>query len=92
MLKNIIHDWPDDKAEQILKTVRAATRKGAILLLVECVIPSHDRDFLAKWMDLEMLVDNTVGNAPHDEYRDLLHQDGFHMTRVVPTASPFSLV
>ena len=59
VLKNIIHDWPDDRAQQILKTVRAATRDGATLLLVECVIPPHDRDFVAKWMDLGMLVDNT---------------------------------
>ncbi len=26
VLKNIIHDWPDDKAQQILKTLRVATR------------------------------------------------------------------
>ena len=92
VMKNIIHDWPDDRAQQILKTVRAAAREGATLLLVECVIPPHDRDFVAKWTDLGMLVDNTGRERTADEYRDLLHQVGFHMTRVVPTASPFSLV
>ena len=45
VLKNIIHDWPDDKAQQILKTLRAAARTGTTVLLVECVIPPHDRDF-----------------------------------------------
>jgi hypothetical protein len=92
VMKNIIHDWPDDTAQQILKTVRGAARKGATLLLVECLIPPHDRDFVAKWMDLEMLVVNTGRERTADEYRDLLHQVGFHMTRVVPTASPFSIV
>jgi C-methyltransferase len=92
VLKNIIHDWPDDRAQQILKTVRAATRDGATLLLVECVMPQHDRDFLAKWMDLGMLVDNTGRERTGDEYQDLLQQTGFHMVRVVPTASPFSIV
>ncbi len=92
VMKNIIHDWPDDRAEQILKTVRAAARKGAILVLVECVIPAHDRDFTAKWMDLGMLVDNTGRERTADEYRDLLQQGGFHMTRMVPTASLFSIV
>jgi C-methyltransferase len=92
LLKNIIHDWPDDRAQQILKTVRAATRDGATLLLVECVMPQHDRDFLAKWMDLGMLVDNTGRERTGDEYQDLLQQTGFHMVRVVPTASPFSIV
>jgi C-methyltransferase len=92
VLKNIIHDWPDDRARQILKTVRAATRDGATLLLVECVIPPHDRDFVAKWMDLGMLVDNTGRERTGEEYQNLLQQSGFHMIRIVPTASPFSIV
>ncbi len=92
VLKNIIHDWPDDRAQQILKTVRAAARKGTTALLVECVIPPHDRDFSAKWMDLAMLVDNAGRERTAGEYRNLLQQAGFHMTRIVPTASPFSIV
>jgi hypothetical protein len=92
VLKNIIHDWPDDKAQQILKTLRAATRTGTTVLLVECVIPPHDRDFVGKWMDLEMLVANAGRERTGDEYQDLLQQTGFHMTRIVSTASPFSIV
>jgi hypothetical protein len=92
VLKNIIHDWPDESAGRILKSVRAAVRDGSTLLLVECVIPPHDRDFVAKWMDLGMLVGNTGRERRADEYRDLLHQAGFRMTRVVPTASMFGLV
>jgi O-methyltransferase domain len=92
VLKNIIHDWPDDRARQILKTVRAATRDGATLLLVECVIPPHPRDFLAKWMDLGMVVENAGRERTSEEYQNLLQQSGFHMIRIVPTASPFSIV
>ena len=92
VLKNIIHDWPDDKAQQILKTLRAATRTGTTVVLVECVIPPHDRDFVAKWMDLEMLVANAGRERTGDEYQNLLQQAGFHMTRIVPTPSPFSIV
>jgi hypothetical protein len=92
VMKNIIHDWPDDRAQQILKAVRAAARDGATLLLVECVIPQHNRDFVAKWMDLGMLVDNTGRERTAVEYKNLLQQSGFHMNRVIPTASPFSIV
>jgi hypothetical protein len=92
VLKNIIHDWPDDKAQHILKTLRAATRPGATVLLVECVIPANDRDFVAKWTDLEMLVSNAGRERTGDEYQNLLRQAGFHMTRIVPTASLFSIV
>ncbi|SOX53777.1 hydroxyneurosporene methyltransferase [Mycobacterium ahvazicum] len=92
VLKNIIHDWPDDQAQQILKTLRAATHTGTTVLLVECVIPPHDRDALAKWTDLEMLVMNAGRERTRDEYRDLLQQSGFQMTQIVSTPSPFSIV
>jgi hypothetical protein len=92
VLKNIIHDWPDDRAQQILKTLRAASERGTTVLLVECVIPPHDRDFPAKWMDLAMLVENAGRERTGGEYQNLLRQSGFHMIRIVPTASPFSIV
>jgi C-methyltransferase len=92
VLKNIIHDWSDDKAVQILKTVRAAAAVGSTLLLVESLIPQHDREFATKWLDLEMLVANSGRERTAAEYRELLRDAGFEMTRAVPTASPFSLV
>jgi hypothetical protein len=92
LLKNIIHDWPDDKAHEILENVRAATGDGARLVLVESVLPQHDRDFSTKWLDLEMLVGNAGRERTADECRKLLQKAGFRMTRVIPTASPFSLV
>src|SRR5206468_3822273 len=76
VLKNIIHDWPDDKAQQILKTLRAASERGATVLLVECVISPHDRDFPAKWMDLAMLVDNAGRERTAEEDQNLLQQSG----------------
>ena len=41
---------------QILRNVRAAAGRHATVLLVELVIPDHDRDFPGKWADLEMLL------------------------------------
>jgi hypothetical protein len=92
VLKNIIHDWPDEKAVQILRNVRAAAGARAALLLVEFVIPKHDRDFPGKWVDLEMLLNLAARERTAAEYRDLLSQAGFRMTRVVQTASPLSVV
>lgn len=92
VMKNIIHDWTDDKAVAILRNVRAAAAPGATLLLVEGVIPDHDRELLLKWVDLEMLVSNGARERTEGEFRWLYGQAGFRFTRVVPTASPFSLV
>jgi C-methyltransferase len=92
VLKNIMHDWPDQKAVQILRNVRAAAGRHATILLVELVIPDHDRDFPGKWADLEMLLNLAARERTAAEYRNLLSQAGFEMTRLVPTASPLSLV
>jgi len=62
------------------------------VLLVELVIPDHDRDFAGKWADLEMLLNLAARERTAGEYRNLLSQAGFRMTRVVQTASPLSLV
>ncbi len=92
VLKSIIHDWPDEQAAQILGNVRAAGGTGATLVLVEPVIPLHRRAFPGKWTDLEMLVNLAARERTADEYATLLQRAGFRMTRVVPTASPLSLV
>ena len=92
VLKSIIHDWPDGQAVEILRNVRAAAGADARVLLVELVLPEHERDFTGKWVDLEMLLVANGRERSAAEYRDLLRQGGFRMTRVVQTASPFSIV
>jgi C-methyltransferase len=92
VLKNIIHDWNDGKAGQILRNVRAAAGPRATVLLIEFVIPEHDRDFPGKWVDLEMMLNLGARERTAAEYRNLLSQAGFRMTRVVQTASPLSVV
>ncbi len=92
VLKNIMHDWPDEKAVRILRNVRAAAGRRATVLLVELVIPNHERDFPGKWADLEMLLNLASRERTAAEYRELLSQAGFRMTRVVQTASPLSVV
>ncbi len=92
VLKMIIHDWPDEQAITILRNVRQAAGSGGRVLLVEQVIPTHDREFLGKWADLEMLLCAGARERTAAEYRDLLDRAGLQLTRVVQTAAPFSIV
>jgi O-methyltransferase domain/Dimerisation domain len=92
ILKHIIHDWPDDEALQILRNVRIAAGAGKHVLLVEFVIPKHDRESVGHWLDLEMLVAAGARERTAAQYEQLLSCAGFRMTRVVETASPFSVV
>lgn len=92
LMKNIIHDWPDTEALTILRNVRTAAAPGTTLLLIEGVIPDHDREYLGKWTDMEMLIGIAAQERSADGYRKLYEQAGFRLNRVVQTASPFSVV
>jgi hypothetical protein len=92
VLKSVIHDWRDADAVRILRTVRTAARPGARVLLVEHVIAPHARNSIGKWTDLEMLVALDARERDEHDYRRVFDQAGFTMTRVVETASPFSVV
>jgi len=54
-LKDIVHDWDDERSLQILRTVRAAMAPGAKLVLVEILLDPDDPDPIATRIDLHML-------------------------------------
>ncbi|MFE3190469.1 methyltransferase [Nocardia sp. NPDC059240] len=89
LLKHIVHDWGDEDAERILRTVRTAMEAEARLLIIEIVMPEHHRPHPGKVIDLEMLV-NTQGGRERTqtEFGNLLSRSGFVLTRVVHTAAP----
>ncbi|WP_156673296.1 methyltransferase [Mycobacterium sp. E3251] len=92
VLKQIIHDWPDEAALRVLHNVRRAAATDASLLLVEAIIPEHHGDVIGKVTDIEMLLVNDGQERTAAEYRRLLDQAGFEMTRVIATGTDFSIV
>ena len=92
VLKHIIHDWEESKALAILKNCHTAMGPNGRLLLVEMVIEPGNGPGLGKWLDIAMLVYAGGCERTEAEYRDLLARAGFRLTRVVPTASPVSVI
>lgn len=92
VMRAIIHDWDESKALQILRNTHDAMKPDSTLLLVELVLPDDDSPHPGKLIDLEMLANIGGRERTAAEYGDLLARAGFQMTRVVPTASPASLV
>src|SRR5438132_1263760 len=56
MLLAIVHDWDDARASTILKNVRTAMPPGGKAIIVDSVMPDHDRADLTKQFDVLMLV------------------------------------
>lgn len=92
VLKNIVHDWPEEKALEILRNVRNAMAPDGRVLLIEAVIPEGNGDHVSKWVDLEMLIQTSGRERTAAQYADLLRRAGLEMTCVVPTIGPASIV
>ncbi len=93
IMKHILHDWNDDDSVRILRSChRALPRRGRVLV-VEAVVPPPGQPGWAKLLDLEMLILTPRGRErTEQEYATLFAKGGFRLTRVVPTASPVSVV
>jgi hypothetical protein len=82
VLSAIIHDWNDERATAILRTIRAAAPPGARLLITESVIPPGNEPEGAKWLDLLMLVLAGGRERAEPEWRALLEGAGFEPVRI----------
>ena len=92
LLRHIIHDWDDERATTILRSVRRAMGEGARLLVVEGVIPPGDEPSFVKLLDLTMLVAPGGLERTEAEYRRLYEVAGLRLTRIVTTAADVSVI
>jgi len=94
IMKNILHDWDDDRAIAILKNIRIALDEGAggRVILLESVIPPGNQPDFGKLLDIEMLLMPGGRERTAEEFESLFDRAGFDLTRIVPTESPLSVI
>jgi hypothetical protein len=81
LLSAILHDWDDESATAILRTIRASAPSGARVLIAETVIAPGNDPSGAKWLDLLMLA---LGGRERNEeqWRTLLTNAGLEPVNV----------
>ena len=91
LLMEVIHDWDDEHAQQILSRVRASAASGARVLLIEALIPDDDGPSFPRTLDLWML---TISGKQRslEEYAALLAMTGFRFTRALDTHAGVTIV
>lgn len=81
ILSAILHDWSDERAAEILRTVRSNAPPGARLLVIESVVADGNDPQGSKWLDLLMLVfGGRERTAP--EWHTLLETAGFRIAEI----------
>lgn len=91
-LKDIIHDWNDERALTILVNARRAMASDARLLLIERLLPPGDTPSQGKLIDITMLALTGGRERTADEYGALLAGAGFVVRRVVSIDGELSLI
>jgi hypothetical protein len=81
VLSGILHDWDDERAAAILRTVRAAAGDEARLLVLDAVLAEGNDPNGSKWLDLLLLA--LVGGKERSEaqWRALFAAGGFEPVR-----------
>jgi hypothetical protein len=90
LLKNILHDWDDQRCAAILRNVRDAGGRHGRVLIAESLLDRFSRDPLAVPADLQMMVACSDGRErSHAEFQNLLVKSGFKLGRLFsyPTIS-----
>jgi SAM-dependent methyltransferase len=96
ILKNIIHDWDDDRSSAILDNCRRAILDHGKLLIIERVMPARMEDSSAyraiAYADLAMLIGPGGRERTEPELQILLDHAGFALARVTATALGYSIL
>lgn len=96
ILRQILHDWPDDRSAQLLAVCRRAMQPDARLLVIDQLLPEHateDPDArLAFELDLQMFVLFGAGERTRAELVGLTEAAGFRVDAVLPTTPERTLV
>jgi len=81
LLSGVLHNWDDERAAAILRTVAAAALAGGRLLVLDAVLPSGNEPHGSKWLDVLMLALLSGRERTEAEWRELLAAGGFEPVR-----------
>ncbi|PFX03503.1 Multifunctional cyclase-dehydratase-3-O-methyl transferase TcmN [Nocardia farcinica] len=92
VLKNILHDWDDDRCVTILDRCRAVVPADGRVLIVESVLPDtvDTADPAPYLTDISMLVNLGGQERTRAEYERLCRRAGFAVVAAHPTVFPTS--
>ena len=96
LLKNIIHDWDDERALRILRNCRVAMPDGGRVLLIEHLLPDRLEPSASHraivHTDLAMMLGPGGMERNEDEFRELLRCAGLALAGVTPIGLGYSIL
>jgi len=91
-LKDILHDWDDEKAIAILRNCHRSMSISAKLLLIERIIPPGNDPIIGKLIDITMLVLTGGRERTEAQYNALLEAAGFYVINTFSSNMDTSII
>ena len=93
VLANVLHDWDDIRAVQILSNCRRAMAEDGRVLIVERLIPDDSADALPVLLsDINMLVFTGGQERTNAEYTSLLAEAGLELGNIKAVTAPYGVI
>jgi hypothetical protein len=93
VLANVLHDWEDNRAIDILRNCRQSMARGGRVLIIERLIPDQPGDAVPTLLsDINMLVLTGGQERTNAEYASLLARAGLKIGTVHPVAFPYGII
>ncbi|KAJ3168756.1 hypothetical protein HK101_011596 [Irineochytrium annulatum] len=91
MMKFILHDWSDEEATRILKTIHAKSPANARVVNFDFLVPKPGQpDNGAKGLDVHMLSGVTGKERMESEFRTLYKEAGWKLVSVTTSPGPLA--
>ena len=85
-MRMILHDYPDEKAIELLKLTAEAMTAGSVLLIDELIVPNKGAHRNATQFDLTMLTSLASIERTDKQWNSLLETAGFKILEKKPYA------
>lgn len=73
-IRNVLHDWNDDRNAPILKNIRDAMADDSILIIDEAIVPDKDVAVSVAAYDMVMMAMPAAQERPEGLWRDLVEK------------------
>ncbi|KAI1737711.1 S-adenosyl-L-methionine-dependent methyltransferase [Xylaria scruposa] len=81
-LRNVLHDWPDDKCVDILQNIKLAMTKDSRILIDEMVLPERGAPWRATQIDLTLNAFSAAMERSRADWDSLLGKAGLTILKI----------
>ena len=92
LLKHTLHDFTEPQCLAVLKNIREAIKADGAVYVIEYVLPEHNEHHVGNIIDLWLMLLLGAKERTAEQYARLFSDAGFKLSRVIPTASPVSII